>query len=283
VIAVGFQLSALARTALAPAMIRAMESRRPDSLFDDPFAQAFVDAAADELPAESVAAVSDAKPAAQSTDLGALFYSHAVLRTRFFDDYLARASVTQVVLLAAGLDTRAFRLGWGPGTTAFEVDLPELFAFKESVLAACPTVPGCRRVVVPADLREEFGPALRAAGFDPARPTAWLAEGLLVYLTAAEASGLLEAITALSAPGSLLAFEQNSLSTGDTRARLADRAEVKEYAKLWHGGLGEQTIPWLERHRWSTRVDEVTAVAARLDWTLPPKADGFYVTARLSR
>jgi methyltransferase (TIGR00027 family) len=97
--------------------------------------------------------------------LGAVFHAHGVIRTRFFDDYLAAATAAgcrQVMLLAAGLDTRAFRLAWPQRTRVFEVDLPDVLAFKETVLATRNAAPRRERITVPADLREDWMAELTA-------------------------------------------------------------------------------------------------------------------------
>jgi methyltransferase (TIGR00027 family) len=103
----------------------------------------------------------------------------------------------QVVLVAAGLDTRAFRLSWPAGVSLFEMDLPAVLAFKEQVLTSTDAVPRCHRVAVAVDLREDWLSQLVTAGFQPATPTVWLLEGLLIYLTADEATTLLRAVTGL--------------------------------------------------------------------------------------
>ena len=151
-------LSPVSRTAVGVAALRAYESSRPDRLFEDPYAAAFAEAGRAALP----------RTEDGHARLGALMYPQVVVRTRFFDDYLLGGGCTQVVLLAAGLDARAFRLAWPPGTRLFELDLPEVLAFKDDVLAAHGATPACERVVVPADLREDWATALREAGFDPA-------------------------------------------------------------------------------------------------------------------
>ena len=170
------------KTALGVARVRALESQREDRLFDDPYAQAFMDAAPGAFPEERAVR---ARPAAHGplASLGAAFSAHAVIRTRFYDDFLTAATAAgsrQVVLLAAGLDTRAFRLAWPAGTRVFELDLPGVLAFKEAVLGARGAVPRCERVTVPADLREDWPARLTAAGFGPAEPATWLAEGLVI-------------------------------------------------------------------------------------------------------
>ena len=129
------------------------------------------------------------------------------VRSRFFDEALLGAGTRQVVLLAAGLDARALRLGWPSGTTVFEVDQPRVLGFKDEVIDSVGGTPTARRVTVPVDLRHDWPAALTAAGFDPRLPTAWLAEGLLPYLPADAERLLFERVHALSAPGSRIAVE----------------------------------------------------------------------------
>src|SRR5699024_6702262 len=113
----------------------------------------------------------------------------------------------QVVILAAGLDARAYLLPWAASTTVFEVDQPEVIEFKTRTLADLRAEPTAERRTVAIDLREDWPAALRAAGFDPAAPTSWLAEGLLIYLPPDAQDRLFDNITALSAPGSTIATE----------------------------------------------------------------------------
>ena len=124
----------VAKTALGVAMVRAQESQRDDRLFKDPYAEAFLIASPGAFDAEQRAAEAGAGDMAP---WGAAFWSHAVTRTRFFDDYLLDATahgIRQVVLLAAGLDTRAYRLPWPRGVRVYELDLPEVMRFKGKVL-----------------------------------------------------------------------------------------------------------------------------------------------------
>jgi methyltransferase (TIGR00027 family) len=132
------------------------------------------------------------------------------VRAKFFDDYFISATGTgirQAVILASGLDARAYRLPWPAGTTVFEIDQPEVIAFKTGVLDDLGAEPTAHRHTVGIDLREDWPAALTAAGFDPAAPTAWVAEGLLVYLPPEAQDRLFDTITSLSAPGSAVATE----------------------------------------------------------------------------
>ncbi|WP_410596331.1 SAM-dependent methyltransferase [Amycolatopsis sp. lyj-23] len=244
-------LPAVSRTAVGVAALRAYESSRPDRLFDDPYAAAFAEAGRSALPAAG-------------EGLGTLFYPQVVIRTRFYDDHLLGSGCAQIVLLAAGLDTRAFRLAWPAGTRVFELDLPEVLAFKDHVLAEQGAAPSGDRVVVPVDLREDWATALRERGFDPAAPTAWLAEGLLIYLTPEEAEGLLTTVGDLSAPGSRIAFEHRADSSpGSMIARAKAAAGGKHVTSLWRGELGGRAPEWLAAHGWEpstvTRAELATA------------------------
>jgi methyltransferase (TIGR00027 family) len=206
------------KTALGVAMVRAGESAREDRLFDAPYAQTFFDAAPGAFDAEEVAADNADDVASR----GAVFWSHAVIRTRFFDDYLLDTvanGVRQVVLLAAGLDTRALRLTWPDGAHVYELDLPEVLAFKERVLAGQANYARRERTVVTADLSDDWAHPLLSAGFRTAEATAWLAEGLLIYLSEQEAASLLGRVGELSGPANRMTFEFESLGTEPMRAR----------------------------------------------------------------
>jgi methyltransferase (TIGR00027 family) len=183
------------------AAARARESERVDRLFCDPLAAALAGP-------EGFAWLKRMEFAAQSDGPGL----YPVIRTRFFDDFLLdacrRLGVRQVVLAAAGLDTRAFRLNWPPGTRLFEMDLPEVLDAKEGVIDKAGAKPTCERSTIRVDLRESSWPeALLGTGYQPASPSVWLIEGLLFYLTIAAVHGLLEKVGALTVAGSLLGLD----------------------------------------------------------------------------
>lgn len=243
--------------------MRATETAHPDRLFDDPYAQRFVDAAPEAFEGlrEGSASFDDLGPLAEP------FYTQSVLRTRFFDDHLqaaARRGCRQVVLLAAGLDTRAFRLPWPGGVELYELDTPDLMEFKAHHLDAAGARVRCRRAVVAVDLRHDWPAALVAAGFDPARPTAWLVEGLLIYLTPGEAERVLADVTRLSAPGSEVAMEDASGLDPDLAALVRATPAMAEVAVLWRGGLGRPVAGWLADHGWEPAVHDLATVAAGL-------------------
>jgi methyltransferase (TIGR00027 family) len=255
---VGQELRGIGRTALWVAKMRAAEGARPDRLFDDRLAGAFVAAAG----LDTVGGL--ALPPGANEFLA--------IRTRFYDDYLREAGSRQVVVLAAGLDSRAFRLAWPPGVRFFELDLPEVFEFKEAVLAAHGAVAGCTRVVVPADLRGDWPEPLRAAGFDPATPTAWLVEGLLLYLTRADNDRLVDTLTALSASGSRLAFD-HMRSTANDRAPVRETEEVARTMGAGFQSFLDDPVGWLAAHGWHAVVDRIPALAESYGRPLPPYVD----------
>ncbi|AGZ52296.1 methyltransferase, TIGR00027 family protein [Mycobacterium kansasii 662] len=160
------------------------------------------------------------------------FANAMAVRTRFFDDYFTdatRAGIRQAVILASGLDSRAYRLPWPAGTTVFEVDQPRVIEFKTATLAGLGAQPTADRRPVAVDLRDDWPAALREAGFDPAQPTAWSAEGLLGYLPAQAQDRLLDQVTAHSAPGSRFATEGlldvNDLNREELRRRMQRQNE----------------------------------------------------------
>ena len=182
---------------LGVAMARAWETFSKPPLFTDPYARLFVDAAAPvELPAT---------PEHQRS-----LTDHAAARTKWFDDYFlssSSAGISQIVILAAGLDARAWRLPWLSDTVVYEVDQPQVLEFKQRVLAESGAAPAARYVPVPVDLREDWPKALVASGFDHTEPTAWAAEGLLPFLTSEVQNDLMEQVERYSARGSRIAVE----------------------------------------------------------------------------
>ncbi|WP_372409661.1 SAM-dependent methyltransferase [Streptomyces luteireticuli] len=201
-------VSGVGITALAVAAGRAVEASRPEALAVDPYAARFVEEA--DAPIPLVTTLAEAE-ATDPTGNWAAFATYAGVRTRAFDEHFERAAaagVTQAVVLASGLDTRAFRLNWPPDTVLYEIDQPLVLDFKSTVLrkhGAAPTVPAHH--LLGLDLRNDWPAALETAGFDRTRPTAWLAEGLLPYLPPESEESLFGEIHRLSAPGSLLAVE----------------------------------------------------------------------------
>ncbi|MFE9411563.1 class I SAM-dependent methyltransferase [Streptomyces sp. NPDC006704] len=195
-------------TALLVAAARAIESHRDDSLAQDPYAEHFVRAA----PSCSGWPIRIQQvPEGDEDPLWGRFARYFGLRTRVLDDFVlasTAAGVRQLVLLGAGLDTRALRLDWAsPDCVVFEVDRAGVLDFKHRVLADLGARPKVKRVPVPVDLRADWAGALTAGGFDASAPAVWLAEGLLFYLPGPSETQLIDTVHQLSADGSAFAFE----------------------------------------------------------------------------
>jgi methyltransferase (TIGR00027 family) len=209
--------SSVGATATMVAAARAVATRADRPLINDPYAEPLVQAvgvdflsrlAAGELDPGDLNDVHDG--ATGSAGAMSRMVDNMAVRTKFFDEFFlgaTRAGITQAVILASGLDARAYRLPWPAGTVVYEVDQPEVIEFKSRTLAELGAAPTAERRVVAIDLRDDWPAALRAAGFDPSQPTAWSAEGLLGYLPPEAQDRLLDTITELSAPGSRLATE----------------------------------------------------------------------------
>lgn len=216
-------VSGVGATALAVAVGRALETERANGLVDDPYAKPLVSAADSPIQLPESGAAENSSFWGQLTD-------YIGVRSHFFDTWFEQAwnsGVRQVVILASGLDTRAFRLPWPAGTRVFEIDQPKVLEFKDSVLRNEGVQPACERRTVATDLREDWASALKNAGFDTGVPTAWLAEGLLPYLPAEAEQRLLETVHGFSAPGSHLAVENVTA----TRTMLDDQAEIQEFVR----------------------------------------------------
>ncbi|MFI7388139.1 SAM-dependent methyltransferase [Streptomyces sp. NPDC049813] len=226
------------------ARVRARESERTDALFRDPLARAF--AAAGGLGPSSPRRAADE---AEQRRRQALSYS-IVIRTKFLDDLLRQAAgsgIRQVVLLGAGMDSRAFRMDWPPGTRLFEIDTAECLEFKASVLRQESAVARCERITVAADLREDWPQVLAAAGHDPAEPTVWIAEGLLIYLPQDAVELLLARIGTRSAAGSRMGL---TLGSRGVIERFRAEAAPGSAASMWVSEMPDDPVGWLAGHGW---------------------------------
>jgi methyltransferase (TIGR00027 family) len=218
--------SSVGATATMVAAARALAGTEPDALIDDPFAAPLVRAVGVEFFTKMVDGQLEIPAEAQ--EAAAAMTTVMAVRTRFFDDFFVGPAVTQAVILASGLDSRAYRLPWPTGTVVYEIDQPEVIDFKTRTLTDLGATPTAERRTVSIDLREDWPAALRAAGFDDSVPTAWSAEGLLIYLPPDAQDRLFDNITALSAPGSRLATEYHP----DAGAAIGQRAA--EIRRLFH-------------------------------------------------
>ncbi|MBV8179171.1 MAG: class I SAM-dependent methyltransferase [Mycobacterium sp.] len=199
-------------TATMVAAARAVATKADNPLIDDQFAEPLVRAVGVDFLtrwATGDLAAADVDEQGSNWKLEHMPAAMAA-RTRFFDAFFleaTRAGIRQAVILASGLDARAYRLAWPAGMTVFEVDQPQVIAFKTETLAELGAAPTADRRPVAIDLRNDWPAALVEAGFDHTQPTAWIAEGLLGYLPPEAQDRLLDNISALSADGSRLATE----------------------------------------------------------------------------
>jgi methyltransferase (TIGR00027 family) len=246
-------LSPVSTTAVGVAAVRAAESAQTDPLFVDPLAPAFVRAAQAFWSVDR-----DDRDDHEDHDrrrVGALIFWIRV-RTRFLDDVVTRACADgcrQFVVLGAGLDARAFRLPFPADARCFEVDLPPVLTFKEQVVRDGGFAPACERVVVPADLAGPWPAELERAGFDPARRTTWLAEGLLAYLTEATREAVIDDVTARSVPGSHFGVTVATVDRRVESARDPDGLPTRpgDYVALWQSDPPPDAHTWLGDRGWS--------------------------------
>lgn len=261
--------SSVGATALGVAAMRAAESRRPDALFHDPYAEVLVTAVGSEswtrIVRGEIEGFEDAARQAMGPIIAAL-----IARTCYFDTYFQDAAadgIRQIVILAAGLDARAYRLEWPATTTVFELDLPKVLEFKEIALAGARLAVDRRAVAV--DLRQDWPAALRDKGFDSAAPTAWLVEGLLRYLPADAQDRLFDNIVALSAPGSRVAIYRSSGAAPDSKTLRETRSAgldiTVDVGQLWYSDEGRSDpIDWFTAHGWTvSRADPAAVLRSR--------------------
>ena len=273
-------------TAVMVAAARAAETERDDPLIRDPYAKVLIADAGTGiwefmLDGEFIAKVGDADPevAAIVEHMG----SYQAVRTHFFDAYFtdaAAAGIRQIVILASGLDSRAYRLQWPAGTTVYEIDQPKVLEYKAATLNQHGATPSALRREVPIDLRYDWPKALRDAGFEPNVPTAWLAEGLLMYLPADAQDRLFENIDELSAPGSRISAETVGIHAADRRERMRERFgrlaaqfgvdDTLDVGELTYEDPDRADVAvWLEEHGWQstavTSQDEMRRLGRAVD------------------
>ena len=253
--------SSVGATATLIAAGRAMATKDPRGLINDPFADPLVRAVGLDFFVKMIDGELDlsAIPNSSPERMQALTDGVAV-RTKYFDDYLltaVRSGVRQVVILASGLDSRAYRLDWPAGTTVYEIDQPQVIEFKTTTLADLGAQPTATRRTVPIDLRADWPAALRVAGLDTGAPTAWLAEGLLIYLPSEAQDRLFDNITTLSAPGSAIATEYvpgiKDLDADRVREMTAPLRELGadiDMPSLVYAGERSHVIDYLRAKAW---------------------------------
>lgn len=266
--------SSVGATATLVAAARAAATRLPDPLIDDPYAEPLVRAvgvdfftrmATGDIGADDQAAMGVRRMTA-----------NMAARTRYFDEFFmsaADAGLRQAVILAAGLDARAFRLAWPPDMVAYEIDQPEVVAFKSETMAELRVRATCVRRTVAMDLRNDWATALRGAAFDPNKPTAWSAEGLLGYLPPDAQDRLLDTITGLSAPGSWIAIDCAPPSDPAQEQRSRERMRAfsdhwreqgfhLDFSELVYIGERNEASAYLTGHGWRVAATGVNDLLA---------------------
>jgi methyltransferase (TIGR00027 family) len=253
-----------------------MASAGPDALLDDPWADPLVRA----VGIDTFVKLIDGEIG--STDDPVLnrrtMNEQITVRTRFFDDFFVgatHAGIRQAVILASGLDTRAYRLPWQAGTVVYEIDQPEVVAFKTRILADLGAEPAAQRHTVAIDLRDDWPSALQEAGFDARQPTAWSAEGLLVYLPPEAQDRLFDNIVALSAPGSRIATEHMDMRSipADWAEKLTERSRRIgsniNLAELFYTGDRNTAAEYLNGHGWRVDIRNTEQAFAAHGFTVP--------------
>ncbi len=271
--------SSVGVTATMVAAGRAMASRTEAPLINDPFAEPLVRAVGVDFLVKMIDGDVDLSlvPNASPERTQAVVDGMGV-RTKYFDDYLLAAvgtGVRQVVILASGLDSRAYRLDWPCGTVVYEIDQPQVIEFKTTTLAELGATPTATRRTVAIDLRADWPAALRAAGLDVDAPTAWLAEGLLIYLPSEAQDRLFDNITALSVPGSTIATEYvPGLKDLDAERVREQTAQLRQHGldidmpSLVYAGERSHVIDYLRGNAWevtgTSRADLFVSNGRRL-------------------
>jgi methyltransferase (TIGR00027 family) len=278
-------------TALGVAAARAVETESENPLIQDPFARAFLEAAGDGM----WSLMANPTKSAELTDLDPDLLAHMqvmidfmAVRTAFFDEYFLNgvaSGVGQVVILAAGLDARAWRLPWPDGTAVYELDQAKVLEFKSTTLRNRGAHPTSRLISVAVDLRQDWPTALQEAGFDPSIPTVWSAEGLLRYLPARAQDLLFERVQALSPSGSWLAVNAPAKEAADpdklarqrersqrfraVASRVLDIAVVPDVDDLWYPEERADVTDWLREHGWDASATTMREMLARYGRNVP--------------
>jgi methyltransferase (TIGR00027 family) len=252
------------------AAARALETESANPLFRDPFARDLAGEAGFDL-MSSMREVLGVSPTTGPEP----YFS---IRTRFFDDAIVaairRSSIRQVVILAAGMDTRAFRIDWPSGVVLFEIDRDEIFDYKEAILERRNARPACDRRIVRADLTAAWSAAILSAGFDPGRPSVILVEGLLAFLSEHAATQLFKTIATLACPGSCLALDAINEEMLVSPYLSGYLKKLREFGCPWRFGVDDPEKV-LAEHGWQATIfgpGEPEANYGRWPYPLPSPA-----------
>lgn len=268
-------VSSVGYTALLVAGWRALHALGPHPLVRDEYAKDFIAASQDPYLAGVLASPG-------ITDDETAFPRLYGVQTRFFDEFFESSSdagIRQAVIVAAGLDTRAYRLEWLDGTTVFEIDLPKVLEFKAHVLGQQGAEAKAHRSEVAADLRTDWSRELEAAGFDTEIPSAWSVEGILPYLTDDAQNTLFTRISGLSAPGSRIAVGAlgSRLDREQLEALEADHPGVNmsggvDFSALTYEPTSDPA-DWLAAHGWAVEPVRNTLDLQAGYGLTPPEVD----------
>ena len=272
------------RTAEVTALIRASDRRWDPSarILDDPYAERFLGPLARAALRTWQGGGALSRPLAR---IAPLVRNYVLARHRFIDEALGAAlagpDISQVVILGAGYDSRAWRFARAlSGRPVFEVDHPATSARKAELLARWDLdLPPTERRVVAVDLElDALGSRLAAAGFDPTRPTFFIWEGVSMYLTRAAVKDTLSGLARLGGTGSELCADfWFLLDRPDARATVQRMS-----AGLMHI-LGEPVVfgihpedvdPFLQRQGWV--AEDIADETALYDRYIPARDRELY-------
>ncbi len=243
-------------TAHWTASARAQESARTDCLFNDPWALKLAGEVGMDWLAQRSGSVAP-----------------MIIRTHYFDGFLKniawQQAVRQIVILAAGLDTRAYRLDWPEQTHLFEIDQPNVLEYKADILTTAGAKPKCVRTEIATDLTQPWREPLLQHGFDPGQPSGWLLEGLLFYLPVESITQILDQVSHLAVPGSWLGFDiinSLTLTSPYTKAWIDMQAS---YGAPWIGSMDDPE-GFLAERGWQANLSQPGAPDANYGrWALP--------------
>jgi len=273
-------MPSIIETARWAAAQRVRESERVDHLFSDPLASALAGE-------EGMVALDLSQKYNPRHEETANYIS---IRIRFFDDVAKRFSAEggrQIVVLAAGMDARAYRLAWPDGTNLYELDHPELFAIEEEILRREGVPPKCRRVTLGTDLRDDWARLLTNAVFDPSERSLWLIEGLFYYLDEPAVNHVLTEVSKLAAPGSMLITDLVSRSFLTSPWMQPALKAMEERGMAWRFGT-DDPAGLFGAHGWQAEVKQPAEEGTKYDPERFPAIgsghgesfSGFFVVAR---